>query len=100
VVVSGIDSSSFEAEISGSGSIRTTGRTEKLQARVSGSGNLSMFDLVAKDADMRISGAGKAEINATDSLKARVSGVGDVRYKGSPKNVEKSVSGVGSIKPE
>ena len=47
----------------------------------------------------RFSGAGNATVWAADELKARVSGAGGVKYKGSPANVEQKASGAGRIRP-
>jgi hypothetical protein len=53
-------------------------------------------NLVSDSASLQVSGAGKALINATKSLKVEISGAGVVNYIGNPK-LEKEVSGVGKI---
>ena len=42
---------------------------------------------------------GTIKVNASDSLNASVSGSGDILYKGSPKDLGKSINGSGEIRP-
>jgi hypothetical protein len=97
VVVRGIDAPRFKVAISGSGSIRAVGRTDRLDASIAGSGDLELFDLQARSAGVSITGSGEARVSAHESLSASVSGSGDVRYRGDARNVTKSVTGSGSI---
>jgi hypothetical protein len=48
--------------------------------------------------DVSIAGSGNAAVSAEDSLRASVSGSGDIRYNGNPPHVESSVAGSGSVK--
>ena len=48
-------------------------------------------------ADIRVSGAGKAIVNAARLLKVDISGAGVVEYIGDPK-IEQQISGVGKIR--
>ena len=54
--------------------------------------------LIAREADVHISGAGDAAIHATDRLRGRISGVGNLDYYGDPAETDTHVSGMGSIK--
>jgi hypothetical protein len=45
----------------------------------------------------RSRGAGKARVNATESLTARSEGAGTITYAGDPKTVERVIEGVGRI---
>jgi hypothetical protein len=51
-----------------------------------------------KIATVEISGNGNVAIWVIEKLEVRISGLGDVRYKGAPKVVRK-ISGAGSISP-
>jgi hypothetical protein len=53
---------------------------------------------VARVVDVHIEGAGKARVNATESLKAWIEGAGVITYSGEPKTVEKTIDGIGRIK--
>jgi len=96
-IVTGVKNEAFKIDLSGAGLIKATGRTGRFELSLSGAGNVEADDLVAREVIADLSGAGKADVHATEKLKASVSGAGVVRYKGDPK-VEQSVSGVGSVK--
>ncbi|MBL6964202.1 MAG: DUF2807 domain-containing protein [Bacteroidetes bacterium] len=87
---------SLDIKISGSGEINTSGLVEDLELKLSGAGNLEAYNLTADHAKINISGAGNATVHVTKSLHAKVSGSGNIKYKGSPK-VKSSISGAGSV---
>jgi hypothetical protein len=64
---------------------------------LSGAGSYRAGFLVSDKADIRVSGAGKAIVNATSSLKVDISGAGVVEYSGDPK-IEQQISGVGKVR--
>jgi hypothetical protein len=84
-------------DIKGSGDVAADGTADKLVSSIKGSGNLDLFGLTAKDVRVSISGSGDAEVHATQSLDAVIAGSGDIRYKGSPGHVKRSISGSGEI---
>ena len=49
-------------------------------------------DLQTEDVELSVTGAGKADITATNSLQAAITGAGKVVYGGSPKSVEQKRS--------
>lgn len=83
--------------LSGAGKATVAGAAEQVTVRLSGAGTIDATELRVGTADVQISGAGKASVWA-DVLKARVSGAGSVKYKGSPQ-LEQKVSGAGSVRP-
>jgi hypothetical protein len=92
-----ISSSDFEADLSGAGHVYLAGTTDRLNADLSGAGNIEAKELKAKDVHVSVSGAASADVYATESLDASVSGVGSIDYYGDPKTTNTNVSGVGSI---
>jgi hypothetical protein len=52
--------------------------------------------LVSQEADVSVSGAGQARVDATRTLTARVTGVGSITYRGNP-TVTQTVTGLGTI---
>lgn len=98
VGVSGVSADRFAVEVSGSGNARASGKTGSVSARVSGSGDLRLFDLEARDATVEVSGSGDADVWATESLVASIAGSGNVTYKGDPPKLSKSVAGSGSVR--
>lgn len=85
--------------LEGTGATRVTvdGAVNELIATMSGASKLDAESLQVKVAELSISGAGKAEVSASDSLKVAISGAGKVTYNGNP-TVEKHISGAGSIR--
>ncbi len=89
---------SVKIDLSGAGSVALKGDTKDLDINLSGAGNAHCYDFLAENTKVRISGVGSAEVYASVSLDAHVSGVGDVKYKGGATNVSQQVSGAGSVK--
>ena len=92
-----VEASAIEANLTGSGELVIKGKTNRLDVIVSGSGRFKGYDLDANDVDVSVTGSGDAEIVCSGHLKARVSGSGDIKYKGNPKTEDSKVSGSGSI---
>lgn len=99
VTVTGVNSPTFAASISGSGSINAIGAAESVSGSIAGSGDLQLSGLASKSAAISISGSGSAQVHATESLQAGISGSGDIIYSGSPKQVQKNIGGSGSVRP-
>ncbi len=92
-----ITASYLSSKISGSGSISLSGTSDKLEYVISGSGNIKGYELVTREADVRISGSGGIKTNVTENLKARIAGSGNIYYKGNPKKQDTKVSGSGNV---
>jgi hypothetical protein len=91
---------SFKARIDGSGDVQASGKVDRFEGGIAGSGELACFDLVAREATISISGSGDAHVNASERLQAAIAGSGDVRYRGAPKEVTRSIAGSGSVRAE
>jgi len=74
------------------------GVTDILDVAISGAGHVSAGDMKAKDVKFRVQGFGTGTVDATNSLDARIEGVGMIKYKGAPK-VNQYIDGLGSVKP-
>ncbi len=83
--------------LDGSGSVAASGSTQRLKGSISGSGDFTLFDLTSQDADISIEGKGTIQLTVRSSLKASISGVGKVTYRGDPPKVDKDISGSGSV---
>ncbi len=79
-----ISATGTEASIAGSGRLILAGTTQEADYRIAGSGDLFASDLQAKRVSASISGSGDIKCHATDFLKARTSGSGNIGYKGNP----------------
>jgi hypothetical protein len=87
----------FESNLSGSGDVVLTGSSDNFVSKTSGSGDVDAINLATKNANLTISGSGDMKVNCSVSLFARVSGSGDIEYKGNPKTKDTKVNGSGEI---
>lgn len=92
-----VDSNSLELNLSGSGNVRLKGTADNFTTKLSGSGDIDAADLKSKNVDVNVSGSGNSRVNCNESLTARVSGSGDIKYSGNPEKRDVKVSGSGNI---
>lgn len=92
-----VQSNKIESHLAGSGDITLSGKTIELELTISGSGDYSCFGLEADNTEVAISGSGDVQVVSNAYLKVRVSGSGDVVYKGNPAKEDTKVSGSGSV---
>ncbi len=79
-----VKANNVSAKVTGSGDITLSGEAQEATYRVSGSGDITASSLVTRRVDAQISGSGDIKCHATEFLKGRVSGSGDIGYKGNP----------------
>ena len=79
-----VSAAGTEASVAGSGTAVLTGTSQEADYRVAGSGDLFASGLQAKRVSASVSGSGDIKCHATDFLKARTSGSGNIGYKGNP----------------
>lgn len=96
-IVLDIEATSVDGSLAGSGDMTLKGKTNDLEVSLAGSGDVHGFGLQANNTDVSVAGSGDVEIVSNKSLKARVSGSGDIQYKGNPTKEDTKVSGSGSI---
>lgn len=92
-----VDAHTIDASMSGSGDITFSGTTTDFTATISGSGDIKAFDLEADNVKATVSGSADIKVTANKMLEARVSGSGDIRYRGKPEKVDTKTSGSGDI---
>lgn len=92
-----VKATNIDTSLSGSGDVAVTGKTDNFASKISGSGDVDAVNLIAKNVNVTISGSGDIKVNCTDSLYARVSGSGNIEYKGDPQKKDTKVSGSGEI---
>ena len=92
-----ISGKGFYLDAAGATRVNVDGMVGELLATMAGASRLDAEDLQVKSAELSISGAGKAEVWASDTLKVSISGAGKVTYRGTP-TVEKDISGAGSVR--
>ncbi len=91
-----LDVNVLEVSISGAGSLNLSGRADDMAYSNSGASKLDARDLQAKTCDVDLSGAGFAQLRASEKLRVRLSGMGKVEYWGSPE-LDRRVSGMGLV---
>lgn len=95
--VSRLNAGAFRLVVSGSGDVKISGNADTADISIAGSGNLDGKKLNVKRASVEIRGSGDAALTVLDSLKARISGSGDLDYYGNPRHVEEQISGSGDL---
>ena len=96
VSVTGLDTPRLTVDLSGSGEIRAAGNADSQKIDISGSGRYLAPELTSRAVDADISGSGKGDVRASDTLKASISGSGTLTYIGDPR-VSQDVSGSGKV---
>jgi hypothetical protein len=97
ITLEGVKNEQLVIETSGASKIDAAGETKSLEIESSGASKVDVQELRATRVKVSLSGAGRANIYATEEVNADVSGASQVTYYGEPKVVNKSVSGAGSI---
>lgn len=92
-----VEAEELEAAISGSGDIKLAGKATELEAAVSGSGDMDAYDLMTEKSELQVSGSGFIGANVEKEIIARISGSGNIKYKGKPRIEDTKVSGSGKI---
>lgn len=92
-----VSASELKATISGSGDIDLSGNVDNFEVSISGSGDIDAYELNAANVSVSVSGSGDVDVTAEKSFKARVSGSGDINYRGNPTKVDTKSSGSGDI---
>ena len=93
-----VKTNEIDAAISGSGDIDLEGSSESFTAAIAGSGDIDAVNLKTDKAALRISGSGGITITVINELNAKISGSGDIKYKGNPKIEDIKVSGSGDVR--
>jgi len=97
VRVAGFDGGDTTIEIEGAANLKANGRLDELVVRMEGAGHADLRDLVARDAEVTVDGVGSVYVHSTESLDATMNGVGAILYSGTPRDVNTSMRGVGTI---
>ncbi len=93
-----LKANNLNAELSGAGLVKLNGYVTNSRISLSGAGGLDAYGLETNNCTIDVSGIGGAKINVKGKLDANITGVGGIEYIGHPAEIEKNVSGVGTIK--
>ncbi len=98
VLLYDVHSEYFISRIAGSGSINASGSSDLCSAEINGNGNISLENFAVREASCIIEGNGDVRISASESLIVRITGNGNVYYKGNPAKFDVKINGTGVIK--
>jgi hypothetical protein len=93
-----VTANSIDIDGSGASSIELIGKVDDLAIEVSGASDAKLYNLTAKGAILRASGASNINVTVTEILKANARGASDINYKGNPTVKESNTSGASSIR--
>jgi len=96
IKMSDIEANSLDIELPGAGLISLAGQVSNQTVQLKGAGSYDAPRLKSENARVKLQGVGKASVWVTNSLDAKVDGVGHIEYRGDP-DVRKTVSGLGKI---
>jgi hypothetical protein len=82
----------------GAGRMAINGEVKTFTMKAEGVGEVDAKSLIANDANVTFRGIGDVKVTARNRLDAVVQGMGSVTYYGKPHIVNKSASGIGSVK--
>ncbi|MEL7001168.1 MAG: head GIN domain-containing protein [Bacteroidota bacterium] len=85
--------------LTGSGTFRANSdilTLETLTVGISGSGEYKGFEISSNNCSVNVSGSGRSELTAIESLNVVISGSGTVAYKGSP-SISQTITGSGRV---
>lgn len=94
-----VETRDLRTTVSGAGNISLSGNTDTHEVKLSGAASMKCTDLITRSTIISLSGAGSADVHASEVLDASISGVGSIKYAGDPEKTNISKSGLGSIKP-
>lgn len=87
----------FDLNYEGVGMLVMSGKVNSFKVRAQGVGHVDAKDLIAENVDATVEGIGSVKVYATEKLKANVQGIGSLTYYGNPKNISKTVDGIGGV---
>lgn len=92
-----IQTNKLNSSISGSGMIQFTGKAKQSALNVSGSASINAKELNTEKTQAKVSGSGRITILSSEELDASISGSGRIRYSGNPQRISSKVAGSGQI---
>lgn len=87
----------FYVRASGAADLKLAGTVDEFLVDLTGASDVKARDLHTKITQIAARGASSAQVSVSDTLRVSITGAGSVGYYGTPKTVEKNVTGAGSI---
>jgi hypothetical protein len=93
-----LDQDRLNLAIAGTGEIDAGGRVDRLDASISGAGNIQMADAAVRRANINIAGGGDVAVSPREEANVHVAGSGRVRMTSMPTRLNQSVTGSGGVR--
>jgi hypothetical protein len=97
MALEGLDQADLRIDIAGSGDVTASGRADRLDFDIAGSGQGRFGNLDAADVDIDVAGSGDAEVAPRQRLSVDIAGSGTVRLKTEPQTIDTRIAGSGRI---
>lgn len=96
-VLKNIGGERLDVSYQGAGRFAAQGKVKLLRLKAQGVGEVDTKALDTERADVNFNGIGNVKVTARDTLNAVVNGMGSLTYYGKPRNVHKTVNGIGNV---
>jgi hypothetical protein len=93
-----LDYETINTKITGSGTMNLTGVCEEFDYTISGSGDINSFGLESNSGFVKINGSGDTEVFVNEFLSVKITGSGDVLFKGNPSEIISDITGSGDLR--
>ncbi|HET7083190.1 MAG TPA: DUF2807 domain-containing protein [Rhizomicrobium sp.] len=93
-----LDQDLLRLALAGTGEIDASGRVDRLDASISGAGNIGMAQATVQRANINIAGSGDVAVTPKEEANVHVAGSGRVRMSAMPVRLNQSVTGSGGVK--
>jgi hypothetical protein len=100
VHVANLSTDKFTLAVVGSSEIGLTGNVTDADFSLKGSGSIVAPDLVTQNLKLVLHGSGHALVHATGTLDVQLTGSGYVHYVGQPTQIQRQLTGSGSLAPQ
>ncbi len=97
LVINNVNTNKFTLDLSGAGSVFIEGTAKNFFIDISGAADLEASEFKVENVTIDISGAANAEVYASQSLDAEVSGASSIKLYGDAEKISTDISGVASF---
>lgn len=96
ITLSDLNAQHLDVDLGGMGNISASGTANDVSVKINGMGSFYGDKLASREADVKINGAGNANVQVKDRLSAHINGAGSIGYYGTPQ-VSQDINGAGSV---
>ncbi|MFG6686484.1 head GIN domain-containing protein [Mariniflexile sp. HNIBRBA6329] len=95
-----VNTSTLNCKSTSGSDLKLSGKTIELTAEATSGSDFKAANLIVQNADVKASSGADVTVNATETLTAKASSGGDIKYTGNPKKVDKSYRASGSVQKQ